>query len=63
MYRGGQEKGMGETKKKLRRERIRVYALTSSEVEPAPPGPGAKLLLKSVNLKATLDQQHQLGGC
>lgn len=52
MYRGGQEKDMGETKKRLRRERIRVYALSSSEDELVPHGPGAKLLLQSVNLKA-----------
>lgn len=57
----GTGKDMGETKKRLRRERIRVYALTSLEVELVPHGPGAKLLLQSVNLKAwALGQQHQL---
>lgn len=48
----GTGKDMGETKKRLRRERIRVYALTSLEVELVLHGPGAKLLLQSVNLKA-----------
>lgn len=44
----GDGKGYGRNKG----EQIRVYALTSLEVELVPHGPGAKLLLQSVNLKA-----------
>lgn len=48
----GTGEGYGRNKKRLRTERIRVYALSSSEDELVPHGPGAKLLLQSVNLKA-----------
>lgn len=42
---------MRETRKRLRREWISLCA-GFLEVEPVPHGPGAELLLKSVNLKA-----------
>lgn len=52
MYRGGRGERYERNKEEVKKRVNQFMRLTSSEVEPVPHGPGAELLLKSVNLKA-----------